>query len=551
MSHGAPKKDAEAEHPPSAGRAARGKRNKEPGSNELAGACRHSGSKGEKAPTSEELAGASTWSGAKGKRARVADGEAEKGVEEEVQKEDGVVHEGLIKEHLLTITQNKRIEKSVPRKELESSSDVEMVLNNCGVDEPVHGDISVSADKDTFSPQFGDFSDGQEPSVVQKLGKDYIAVKELDSNTVISMIVKIMSLNATKILEGKGYSYDIPKCGTKMLSFHDGTPQVVFKHGGTILREFGGQDIYMATATACVLSTVHKVLEEGVAISSLVLFNLYKTIFGKPETTDRILTDVCCMLECTGSSLNVVCESKGSVIGPLTLIENGISINCLDKSLDGIGIPYNTSDIEFEIRKDEVEFILVVEKYSVFHNLSQRDFHTENKCIMITGDGEPDIATRAFLKRLVDVTRLTAWALVDPDAHGVQILCSYAFGPTKMSYASLGLAVPSIRWLGVLPGDLASLTELDHSHFSNFSERETKILKNLIKHNRLVLPNLWVQRIEQLISENRKTAIESLHSLGFCYLSKVFLPKLLRMKRVEPQQVLGREVIRPEETGGP
>ncbi|KAL6874687.1 hypothetical protein ACP4OV_013352 [Aristida adscensionis] len=552
-----------------------------PGSDDLVGASRRSGGKGKKAPTSEELAaGASRHSRANRRRSHIIEDEKEVG--DETENNDGVRCEGLIKEHLSTRTQARYFLRSVKPCLNKRISDTEMVLNKNMRDggpalggesepfdeemdlasddeelelnnEPAVGDesnpldekiefsydveeensVSVSANKDLFWPQFGDFSEDQLRYLLQNLEPNYIAVKELDSKTVMSKIEKIMSLNADKIVEGNGFSYDIPKLGAKMLTFHKGIPQVVLKHEGTSLREFQ-KTIHMATATAFVLTTIHEVLKEGLTISNLVLFNLGKRLISEPKISSGILTDVCCMFECTGSSLNVVgLGSKGSVIGSLRLMKNGSSISCSEKSLGGIRIPDSISDIEFEIKKDEVEFILIVERYSVFHHLSQSDFHTKYKCIMVTGDGEPDMATRAFLKRLVDVTQLTAWALVNPDAHGVQTLCSYAFGPAKMSYASLGLAIPSIRWLGVLPGDLTSLTELDPMHFSNFSERGKKILKNLLKHNHLVIPNLWIQRIEQLLSEDVKASVESLHSLGFDYLGEVFVPKLLQVKTMK------------------
>ncbi|CAO2037541.1 unnamed protein product [Urochloa humidicola] len=252
------------------------------------------------------------------------------------------------------------------------------------------------------------------------------------------------------------------------------------------------------------------------------------------------------MLGCTMSSLNVVSTARGYVIGPLTLrLKSRYSVNCSEKSLGGMRIPNNPLELEIEIEKHQVYFILVLEKSSMFHHLCQMDFHTENKCIMITGDGEPDVATLAFLKMLVDVTHLKAYALVNPDAYGVQVLCCYAFGSTNMRDDSLGFAVPSICWLGILPGDFTSLTELDCSLFPNFSLKEQKILNRVLKHRRMVLPNMWIQMIEQLAYENTKASFESLHSLGFGYLSKVFIPKLLR--RMEMQtlsdgcEVTGRE----------
>ncbi|CAO2044935.1 unnamed protein product [Urochloa humidicola] len=567
MSHRAPTTNAESTSS-SAGRADCGNGNESSCSDKLASASRDSTTKGTEPSSSDELAsasssrgsvterteppssdgldGASRCSDTKGKGACVIEE-----VEEGLQKDDGphiastgrhgmakgaCVLEEVVQEEEEEEELKKRVEKRITRKEMESLSDIEIEKKfACGdFDEE---DVSAPADKDLVSLQFHGISDEQ----------NYIILKDLDSKTVMSRIEKIMRLNADKILEGIGFSFDIPKRGTMTMTFHEGHQQLVIKRGETLVREFTCDETrHMAATTAFVLSKIFDALEEGVTITNQDLFSCGEKYFKEIEVSDAILYDACCMLGCTMSSLNVVSTAKGFVTGPVTLrFKNGYSVNCSEKSLGGMRIPNNPLEVEIEIEKHEVDFILVLEKSSMFHHLCQMDFHTENKCIMITGDGEPDVATLAFLKMLVDVTHLKTYALVDPDAYGVQVLCTYAFGSTKMLDDTLGFAVPSICWLGILPGDLISLTELDCSRFPNCSLKEQKILNSVIKHRRMVLPNLWIQMIEQLAYENTKASFESLHSLGFGYLSKVFIPKLLR--RIETQTLSDvSEVTSPE-----
>jgi meiotic recombination protein SPO11 len=55
--------------------------------------------------------------------------------------------------------------------------------------------------------------------------------------------------------------------------------------------------------------------------------------------------------------------------------------------------------IRMEIKPD-TKFILVIEKQGIFHRLCEDKFANRMKCIMITGCGIPDVATRALLSKI-------------------------------------------------------------------------------------------------------------------------------------------------------
>ena len=60
---------------------------------------------------------------------------------------------------------------------------------------------------------------------------------------------------------------------------------------------------------------------------------------------------------------------------------------------------------------------------------------------MITGSGEPEIATQAFLNRLHVATKLPVYALVNRDPLGVQF---YLFNPLDL----LSCHRPIVGWKG-------------------------------------------------------------------------------------------------------
>ena len=75
-------------------------------------------------------------------------------------------------------------------------------------------------------------------------------------------------------------------------------------------------------------------------------------------------------------------------------------------------------------------------------------------CVVLTAKGQPDVATRLFLRRLRNTLKIPVLALVDSDPYGLKILSVYMKGSMNMSYDSSNLTTPDIKWLGVRPSDL-------------------------------------------------------------------------------------------------
>lgn len=94
------------------------------------------------------------------------------------------------------------------------------------------------------------------------------------------------------------------------------------------------------------------------------------------------------------------------------------------------------------------QFILLVEKDAAFMRLSEDRFYRRYPCILITAKGQPDVATRMFLRRLKMELKIPVLGLVDSDPYGLKILSVYMSGSKAMSYDSANLTTPDIKWLG-------------------------------------------------------------------------------------------------------
>ena len=89
--------------------------------------------------------------------------------------------------------------------------------------------------------------------------------------------------------------------------------------------------------------------------------------------------------------------------------------------------------------------MLLIEKDAAYMRLAEDRFYNKYPCILITAKGQPDVATRLFLRRIHDELHLPILGLFDADPYGLKILSVYTAGSKSMSYDSANLATPGIN----------------------------------------------------------------------------------------------------------
>lgn len=131
----------------------------------------------------------------------------------------------------------------------------------------------------------------------------------------------------------------------------------------------------------------------------------------------------------------VVASEKGIVVGRIsfrddgkiyifcqqqyTHLVKGDLIDCTKMGVGGKTIPPfgdRISDI-----KGDAKFVLLVEKDAAFMRLSEDRFYNTYPCVIITAKGQPDVATRLFLKRVKTTLNIPVLGLVDSDPYGLKV----------------------------------------------------------------------------------------------------------------------------------
>ena len=105
----------------------------------------------------------------------------------------------------------------------------------------------------------------------------------------------------------------------------------------------------------------------------------------------------------------------------MVIVDTGDEIDLSRMGSGGWSIPSITEDYAIEFKKNEAEYVLLVEKEAVWHRLNEDKFWKKNKCILITCDGQATRGVRRILQRMANELKLPIYVLVDNDPWGLYI----------------------------------------------------------------------------------------------------------------------------------
>ncbi|KAI3419859.1 TP6A_N domain-containing protein, partial [Psidium guajava] len=258
----------------------------------------------------------------------------------------------------------------------------------------------------------------------------------------------------------------------------------------TLLRE---SHVHRLDVLLRVLLIVQRLLQENRHGSKRDIYYMHPSVFRDQSVVDRAINELCILLGCSRHNLNVAQP-----------------------------VPVRVEEVEDIL--SVAEYILVVEKESVFQRLANDQFCRANRCIVITGRGYPDIPTRRFLRLLIETLHLPAYCLVDCDPYGFDILSTYRFGSMQMAYDAKFMRNPEMSWLGAFPSDFEKYSLPTECLLPLTAEDKRKTEAILLRcYLQREAPD-WRFELELMLHRGVKFEIEafSVHSLS--YLSREYIP---------------------------
>ncbi|KAL7752954.1 endodeoxyribonuclease [Sorochytrium milnesiophthora] len=255
------------------------------------------------------------------------------------------------------------------------------------------------------------------------------------------------------------------------------------------------------------LSIARKLLATGTVATKRDVYYTDPALFVSQTVVDRVLANVAAALAVSRTALNIVASPKGLAVGPCIIrMSDGTRCDLLSDQSQGTLIP--SSHIVQDIDLSAVGYILVVEKDAVFRHLCQRQwFRHPAPCLLVTGKGYPDLATRDLLALACRTCPgLPVLCLTDCDPHGVHIAMHY----------QRALSTSSFSWIGVTPDDLKQCALDDPSSLMPFTAHDRAKGHQLLQSDRqrcgLSLADFAPRALQHMLFANVKAEIQCLMS---------------------------------------
>ncbi len=286
--------------------------------------------------------------------------------------------------------------------------------------------------------------------------------------------------------------------------------------------------------TLLVASECKKIMDQNVTTSIRDLYYaLKRTINGTNENTfdsqadsDPVLEDLEAALNMLREELHLKADRKGYMSGSIIVEDAGDSINCAKMGSSGWAIP---SDVEPEMVKfleNRAEFVLLVEKDAVWQRLNEDKFWKKQKCLIITGKGQPARGCRRLVNRLHNELKLPIYVLCDSDPWGLYIFSVIKQGSINLSFLSDRLGTPDAKYIGIMSTDLQKF-DISSNVTINLNQQDKKRIKEMLNYI-WFKPREWQKELKNMLKTGHKLEIEALSSKGIRFISERYLPEKIK-----------------------
>jgi DNA topoisomerase-6 subunit A len=258
--------------------------------------------------------------------------------------------------------------------------------------------------------------------------------------------------------------------------------------------------------------------------------------WDEQSESDSVIRDIEVHTNVLREEMLILSKEKGKVVGEMK-IRSGDDVIDLSKMGHGAYSIEPTPDL-IEFIDVDADFVLVVEKDAVFQQLHRIGFWKKHKAILITSAGQPDRATRRFVRRLNEELGLPVYVLSDSDPYGYYIYSVFKTGSITLSYESERLATPKARFLGVMMTDIFGSSKLGKKPYLADEERRNYIIKakdrdikraKELKEYPWFKSERWQVELDEFLNRKVKLEIEALASKGLRFLSDRYIPEKIQI----------------------
>jgi DNA topoisomerase-6 subunit A len=250
--------------------------------------------------------------------------------------------------------------------------------------------------------------------------------------------------------------------------------------------------------------------------------------FEEQEESDPIIEDLEVSIDSLREELHLFATGRGSMVGPITVRDSGDSIDLRRMGSGGWSVPSIVEDHVVQFTKSEAKYVLLIEKDAVWKRFNEDKFWQREKCIIVTGQGQPPRGVRRMVQRLHTELKLPVYVLVDNDPWGFYIYSVLKQGSINLAYESMRMAVPAARFVGLSSFDKTKF-KLPSNVSIPMNDQDQSRAKQMLAYPWFKEPR-WQREIQEMADSGEKYELEALSRRGISFITEEYLPKKLRDK---------------------
>ncbi len=281
-----------------------------------------------------------------------------------------------------------------------------------------------------------------------------------------------------------------------------------------------------------------KELAEQIKTTSIrdLFYHCKHTIEGTRENTfdeqtesDAIIEDLEVAVRSLREELGLFADPKGSMVGPMTIVDGGDEIDLSRMGTGGWAVPSIVEDHVIQFRTCKAKFVLLIEKAAVWRRFSEDRFWQQHKCMIIHGGGQPPRGVRRLVYRMHNELKLPVYVLVDNDPWGYYIYSVVKQGSINLAFESQRMAVPAARFIGMSSYD-AEAFDVPPAVTIRLTDQDTRRAKEIMAYPWFA-KRPWQREIKHMLQQGVKLELEALSSKDFSFITEMYLPTKIKKKQ--------------------
>jgi len=249
--------------------------------------------------------------------------------------------------------------------------------------------------------------------------------------------------------------------------------------------------------------------------------------FNDQGESDAILEDLEVALDGLREELHIFAKKRGTMVGNITVIDNGDEINCRKMGTGGYAIPSICEPNIMQFKDCTADFILHVEKDTVWSRFNEDRFWETHNCILTEGSGQPPRGVRRMLHRMHKELNLPVYCLLDCDPWGHYIYSVIKQGSINLAFESERMAIPDAQFMGIRSKDYERL-DLSDDVKIELNDRDINRAKQIAAYPWFEGKREWQREIKQMLNNGFKMEVESLITKDISYVTEEYVPARLK-----------------------